>query len=103
MALRNRLNMCTLRAQEDLRMEENIDAYSMNGDLGRASPTPGQMAANDDGEGSGLFVAEELGHSSEWKIESVIEWKRVVDIYFIFKGENPDGPGPSGPSNDTTE
>lgn len=77
--------MCTLSAQEDLRLEENIDAFSMGGgELGRASPPPGHNPHDDN---SGLYVKEELGHSSEWKIESVIEWKRVVELYFIYKGE----------------
>lgn len=28
----------------------------------------------------------ELGHSSEWKIETVIDWRRVVEIFYQLNG-----------------
>lgn len=34
------VKVCTQKAQQDLRYEEDIDAFSMNGDTGRVSPLP---------------------------------------------------------------
>ena len=42
------MRVCTQKAQQDLRYEENIDAFSMNGQQGRASPTL-RMDSKDEG------------------------------------------------------
>ncbi|KIH64700.1 hypothetical protein ANCDUO_04986 [Ancylostoma duodenale] len=48
-AFRNRLRVCTQKAQQDLRFEENIDAFSMGGGhQGRTSPTMRE-------DGAGLY------------------------------------------------
>uniref|UniRef100_A0A914VRA2 Uncharacterized protein n=1 Tax=Plectus sambesii TaxID=2011161 RepID=A0A914VRA2_9BILA len=44
----NRFHMCTLKAQDDLRYEDNIDAYSMSGNQGRATPALKMLATGDD-------------------------------------------------------
>ncbi|CAJ0580832.1 unnamed protein product, partial [Mesorhabditis spiculigera] len=73
-AWRNRLRVCTQKAQSDLRYEENIDAYSMGGGaMGRGD---GMRDDDDDGR------AEELGASSSWNIETVIDWRRIVGLYY---------------------
>lgn len=46
------VKLCTQKAQEDLRHEENIDAFSMSGDKGRHSPA---IFANDDTAGNIFF------------------------------------------------
>lgn len=30
---------------------------------------------------------EELGRSDDWNIETVIDWKRIVDMYYQMNGE----------------
>ncbi|VDM95657.1 unnamed protein product, partial [Thelazia callipaeda] len=77
-AYRNNLKLCTQKAQQDLRHEENIDAFSMSGDAGRISPTPLAVRRGQD---------EELGKSDDWSIEKVIDWKRIVDMYYQMNGE----------------
>ncbi|CAJ0941647.1 unnamed protein product, partial [Mesorhabditis belari] len=73
-AYRNRLRCFTQRAQNDLRYEENIDAYSMGGGtMGR-----GDGFRDDDDDGR----AEELGASSSWNIETVIDWRKIVGLYY---------------------
>lgn len=42
------MKLCTQKAQQDLRHEENIDAFSMSGDTGRFSPA---ILADDDTAG----------------------------------------------------
>uniref|UniRef100_A0A0M3IKZ0 Ion_trans domain-containing protein n=1 Tax=Ascaris lumbricoides TaxID=6252 RepID=A0A0M3IKZ0_ASCLU len=76
------LRICTQKAQQDLRYEEDIDAFSMNGDAGRTSPTLRQT--DDD---NGIRNNEELGKSSNWNIETVIDWKRIVEMYYQMNGE----------------
>ncbi|VDN37932.1 unnamed protein product [Gongylonema pulchrum] len=82
-AYRNKLKMCTQKAQLDLRHEENIDAFSMSGDAGRVSPA--LLAAEDGAEVRGQ--GEELGKSDDWNIETVIDWKRIVAMYYQMNGE----------------
>lgn len=43
------VRICTQKAQQDLRYEEDIDAFSMNGDAGRTSPT---LRQTDDDNGT---------------------------------------------------
>uniref|UniRef100_A0A7E4VBG3 Ion_trans domain-containing protein n=1 Tax=Panagrellus redivivus TaxID=6233 RepID=A0A7E4VBG3_PANRE len=74
-AYRNRLRVCTHKAQQDLRYEENIDAFSMSGHHGRASPT---MQDDDDMGGRD----EEAGHATNMSLESVIDWKNIVNMYY---------------------
>lgn len=45
--------MCTHKAQMDLRNEENIDAFSMNDEQGRHSPT--SFKVNNEDNGISLF------------------------------------------------
>lgn len=40
--------MCTHKAQMDLRHEENIDAFSMNNEQGRHSPTSFKVSNNEE-------------------------------------------------------
>lgn len=47
--------MCTQKAQQDLRHEENIDAFSMSGDTGRISPIAITGDDNGGGGGGGMF------------------------------------------------
>lgn len=42
------VRVCTQHAQQDLRYEENIDAFSMNNNQGRISPTL-RMDSKDEG------------------------------------------------------
>ncbi|KHN74170.1 Ankyrin-2 [Toxocara canis] len=76
-AYRNKLRVCTQKAQQDLRYEEDIDAFSMNGDGGRVSP--GLRRTGDENE---ICENEELGKSANWSIETVIDWKRIVEMYY---------------------
>ncbi|CAB3407274.1 unnamed protein product [Caenorhabditis bovis] len=81
-AWRNRLRCMTRKAQDDLRFEENIDAFSMGGgQQGRASPT-----MRDEGGALGGQTAE-LGRSSDWNIETVIDWRKIVDMYYLANGK----------------
>ncbi|VDM58892.1 unnamed protein product [Angiostrongylus costaricensis] len=81
-AFQNRLRVCTQKAQQDLRFEENIDAFSMGGGRhGRTSPT-----MREDGTEEGA----ELGASSDWSIETVIDWKRIVSMYYQMSGRKED-------------
>ncbi|TKR72642.1 hypothetical protein L596_020059 [Steinernema carpocapsae] len=82
-AYRNKLRVCTQKAQQDLRYEENIDAFSMNGQQGRNSPT--LRMNTDENE---LGENEELGQSKNWSIESVIDWKKITREYYILNGKN---------------
>uniref|UniRef100_W6NCU1 Ankyrin domain containing protein n=1 Tax=Haemonchus contortus TaxID=6289 RepID=W6NCU1_HAECO len=80
-AFRNRLRVCTQKAQQDLRFEENIDAFSMGGgQQGRTSPTMRE-------DGTDMRDGAELGASSDWSIESVIDWKRIVSMYYQMNGK----------------
>ncbi|WKX91296.1 hypothetical protein Q1695_009829 [Nippostrongylus brasiliensis] len=82
---RNRLRVCTQKAQQDLRFEENIDAFSMGGGhQGRTSPTMREDETDMRGEGG------ELGASSDWSIERVIDWKRIVSMYYQMNGKRDD-------------
>ncbi|KJH52965.1 ankyrin repeat protein [Dictyocaulus viviparus] len=84
-AVRNRLRVCTQKAQQDLRFEENIDAFSMGGGHhGRISPTMREDGADMRGDGV------ELGASSDWNIETVIDWKRIVSMYYQMNGKKGD-------------
>ncbi|KAK6060902.1 hypothetical protein COOONC_01435 [Cooperia oncophora] len=84
-AFRNRLRVCTQKAQQDLRFEENIDAFSMGGGhQGRTSPTMREDGTDLRGEGA------ELGASSDWSIETVIDWKRIVSMYYQMNGKTND-------------
>ncbi|EYC30061.1 hypothetical protein Y032_0005g2425 [Ancylostoma ceylanicum] len=81
-AFRNRLRVCTQKAQQDLRFEENIDAFSMGGGhQGRTSPTMREDGADIRGDGA------ELGASTDWNIETVIDWKRIVSMYYQMNGK----------------
>ncbi|VDM47934.1 unnamed protein product [Toxocara canis] len=80
-AYRNKLRVCTQKAQQDLRYEEDIDAFSMNGDGGRVSP--GLRRTDDENE---ICENEELGKSANWSIETVIDWKRIVEMYYQANG-----------------
>ncbi|CAD6184374.1 unnamed protein product [Caenorhabditis auriculariae] len=76
-AYRNQLKVCTQKAQHDLRFEENIDAFSMGGEQhGRISPTNEDRA--------------ELGHSADWNIETVIDWRKIVSMYYQMNGKKDD-------------
>ncbi|CAC14420.3 Ion transport domain-containing protein [Caenorhabditis elegans] len=80
-AWRNRLRCMTRKAQDDLRFEENIDAFSMGGgQQGRQSPT------NEGREGQ-----QELGNSADWNIETVIDWRKIVSMYYQANGKLTDG------------
>lgn len=98
------MRVCTLKAQQDFRYEENIDAFSMSGQHGRID---GDIRRGSDGEGSYFFIvyicwvaselgpgggdtSEEAGRSANLSIESVIEWKRIVGMYYQLNGKNPD-------------
>lgn len=35
----------------------------------------------------GIRNNEELGKSSNWNIETVIDWKRIVEMYYQMNGE----------------
>uniref|UniRef100_A0A1I7V877 ANK_REP_REGION domain-containing protein n=4 Tax=Loa loa TaxID=7209 RepID=A0A1I7V877_LOALO len=83
-AYRNNLKLCTQKAQQDLRHEENIDAFSMSGDTGRLSPA---ILADDDTGEVRRGQNEELGKSDDWNIETIIDWKRVVDMYYQTNGQ----------------
>ncbi|VBB32268.1 unnamed protein product [Acanthocheilonema viteae] len=83
-AYRNNLKLCTQKAQQDLRHEENIDAFSMSGDTGRLSPA---ILADDDTAEIRRGQNEELGKSGDWNIETIIDWKRVVDMYYQINGK----------------
>uniref|UniRef100_A0A158PNG3 ANK_REP_REGION domain-containing protein n=1 Tax=Anisakis simplex TaxID=6269 RepID=A0A158PNG3_ANISI len=80
-AYRNKLRVCTLKAQQDLRYEEDIDAFSMNGDGGRNSPGPRQADENNE-----IRDNAELGKSADLNIETVIDWKRIVEMYYQANG-----------------
>ncbi|CAJ0592923.1 unnamed protein product [Cylicocyclus nassatus] len=81
-AYRNRLRVCTQKAQQDLRFEENIDAFSMgNGRQGRVSPTMREDEEGMRGDGA------ELGQITDWNIENVIDWKRIVSMYYQMNGK----------------
>lgn len=54
------VKMCTQKAQQDLRHEENIDAFSMSGDAGRISPA---LLAAEDSAGTELHFRLTLGSS----------------------------------------
>ncbi|CAD5209581.1 unnamed protein product [Bursaphelenchus xylophilus] len=83
-AYRNRLRICTQRAQQDLRYEENIDAFSMNGQNGRASPTF-KLGGNDN-----EVANEEAANSHNMNLDTVIDWKRIVGMYYQLSGkQNP--------------
>ncbi|CAI5438376.1 unnamed protein product [Caenorhabditis angaria] len=83
-AWRNRFRCMTRKAQEDLRFEENIDAFSMGGgQQGRTSPTMRE-------EGGGGQTAE-LGRSADWNIETVIDWRKIVSMYYKANGKDGDG------------
>ena len=64
------MRVCTQKAQQDLRYEENIDAFSMNGQQGRISPTL-RMDSKDEGE----------------QITNILEHTKVeISLYsFFFK------------------
>jgi hypothetical protein len=47
------VRICTQRAQQDLRFEENIDAFSMSGQHGRSSPI---LKIGSDENGKCLFI-----------------------------------------------
>ncbi|VDK70526.1 unnamed protein product, partial [Litomosoides sigmodontis] len=83
-AYRNNLKLCTQKAQRDLRHEENIDAFSMGGDAGRHSPA---IFADDDTTEIRCGQNEELGRNDDWNIETVIDWKRIVDMYYQINGK----------------
>ena len=77
--------MCTQKAQMDLRHEENIDAFSMGGGQpGRADEAMRDDPSNVHGTSSG--EGGELGASQDWSIESVIDWKRIVAMYYQING-----------------
>lgn len=77
--------MCTQRAQMDLRHEENIDAYSMGGgQAGRLEDSMREDASGVHGGASG--EGGELGASQDWSIENVIDWKRIVSMYYQING-----------------
>ncbi|KAI1722541.1 ankyrin repeats (3 copies) domain-containing protein [Ditylenchus destructor] len=80
-AYRNRLRVCTQKAQLDLRKEENIDAFSMNGQQGRQSPTFGKIG-NEDNE----INSEEAGNANN-SLDSVIKWKEIVNMYYQMTGK----------------
>lgn len=48
------VHVCTLKAQDDLRYEDNIDAYSMSGNQGRATPALRMLTTGGD-DGTFLF------------------------------------------------
>uniref|UniRef100_A0A1I7TBT6 ANK_REP_REGION domain-containing protein n=1 Tax=Caenorhabditis tropicalis TaxID=1561998 RepID=A0A1I7TBT6_9PELO len=86
-AWRNRLRCMTRKAQDDLRFEENIDAFSMGGgQQGRASPT---MRPDEGAEMGGQQA--ELGRSADWNIETVIDWRKIVSMYYQANGKLDDG------------
>ncbi|KAF1769981.1 hypothetical protein GCK72_001798 [Caenorhabditis remanei] len=86
-AWKNRLRCMTRKAQDDLRFEENIDAFSMGGgQQGRASPT---MRPDEGGEMGGQRA--ELGRSADWNIETVIDWRKIVSMYYQANGKLDDG------------
>uniref|UniRef100_A0A0K0F903 ANK_REP_REGION domain-containing protein n=1 Tax=Strongyloides venezuelensis TaxID=75913 RepID=A0A0K0F903_STRVS len=78
-AWRNKLRVCTPKAQHDLRYEENIDAFSMTDGTG----------INYQGIGSdtGLLEDEERATKS-YSIESVVDWKRIVQLYYQSMSKN---------------
>ncbi|GMR55553.1 hypothetical protein PMAYCL1PPCAC_25748, partial [Pristionchus mayeri] len=84
---RNRLRCCTEKAQIDLRYEENIDAFSMGGGQGggRSSPVMRGGGDGDDAVHGGETV--EMGASSTWNIETAIDWKRIVEMYYQMNGK----------------
>ncbi|VDO66757.1 unnamed protein product, partial [Onchocerca flexuosa] len=77
------VKLCTQKAQQDLRHEEDIDAFSMTGDTGRLSPA---ILADDDTTEVRHGQNEELGKSDSWNIETIIDWKRVVEMYYQMNG-----------------
>ncbi|CAG9537301.1 unnamed protein product [Cercopithifilaria johnstoni] len=84
-AYRNNLKLCTQKAQQDLRHEENIDAFSMSGgDTGRLSPA---ILADDDAAEIRCGQNEELGKGDNWNIETIIDWKRIVNMYYQINGK----------------
>ncbi|PIC53240.1 hypothetical protein B9Z55_003026 [Caenorhabditis nigoni] len=86
-AWRNRLRCMTRKAQDDLRFEENIDAFSMGGgQQGRTSPT---MRPDEGAEMGGQRA--ELGRSADWNIETVIDWRKIVSMYYQANGKMDDG------------
>ncbi|VDD86933.1 unnamed protein product [Enterobius vermicularis] len=76
-AYRNKLRICTQKAQQDLRYEEDIDAFSMSDELaGRLSPLP-----NPDG----VRGTDDFGESNI-NLDTSIHWKRIVDMYYRING-----------------
>lgn len=95
-----------MQAQEDMRFQENIDSYSMSEKQGRASPDVKRMMDDHEhGKIDGNFensksdiknfssisdgpiqAAIELGKSHQWQIDTVIDWKRVVETFRMYQG-----------------
>jgi hypothetical protein len=34
----------------------------------------------------GMAGKTELGHSSQWKLEEVVNWRRIVQIFYVYQG-----------------
>ncbi|KAL3075605.1 hypothetical protein niasHT_034972 [Heterodera trifolii] len=82
-AWRNKLRFCTQKAQQDLRYEENIDAFTMDGQQGRQSPRGG--ATGDETEP--VLTNDEARTKREMHLDKIIDWKEIVDIYYQMSGK----------------
>ncbi|EJW70268.1 hypothetical protein WUBG_18826 [Wuchereria bancrofti] len=58
--------------------------FSMSGDAGRLSPA---ILASDNTAEVRRGQNEELGKSDDWNIETIIDWKRIVDMYYQINGK----------------
>ncbi|CEF67649.1 No mechanoreceptor potential C [Strongyloides ratti] len=78
-AWRNKLKVCTPKAQHDLRYEENIDAFSMTDGNG----------INYQGIGSDTGLPEDEERATKsYSIESVVDWRRIVQLYYQSIAKN---------------
>lgn len=81
-AYRNKLRFCTQKAQLDLRYEENIDAFSMDGQQGRQSPT--YKVGTEDAE---RVLTNENRKTRDLNLDTVVEWGDIVAIYYQMTGK----------------
>lgn len=78
----------------DLRHEENIDAFSMNGTYGRQSPTVFKMDHEDNGkilirifQKNFVEINEENQITTNMNLDTVINWKKIVQMYYKMTGK----------------
>lgn len=86
-AYRNKLRLCTQKAQQDLRREENIDAFSMDGQQGLGlgeSPNTFKFGADDTDR---IIARDDYRKSRDLNLDTVINWKEIVNIYYQMSGK----------------